>query len=202
MKTAKKLLCLILVLVMALGLVQMASAAGIDDFPDGDLVENREEFGLLLELGIFYGFEDGTLGQGRNITRAQAAAIITRLLVGNTLANIYEQSRVDTGFSDVRATHWASGLIKFCVDRGIIYGYGNGRFGPSDPVTIPQFAIMLMRALGLAKEGEFTGASYIYDAIVAGAKYGILTGSGDFTAVATRDQVGLFAFNALTVGAE
>ena len=202
MKKTRKLLALMIVMVMVFSMIQFVSAADIDDFDDADKVENTEQFGLLVALGVFEGDEYNNLNPDKGITREEAVAVIVRIAIGPTLANVYRQQRVDTGFTDVTRARWSSGLVRYAVEQGYVVGIGNNKFGPTDLVTIPQFAIMLMRVLGLAGPGDFTGASYAANAIVAAMGHGILTGEADFTDIATRDQVALFTFNALFVGAK
>ena len=201
MKRTKRFLCVALVLVMALGMLPLANAVGTpldaEDFSDWGQVTNQEELAVMAALGVLKGYGDGSYGATMTFTRAEAAAIVTRLLIGVPNADIYEKSTAPTDFNDVPPDHWASGLISYAAGRGIIAGYGNGNFGPGDPVTAVQFAIMLMRVLGLATVNDFTGPTWLYDALIAGQANGLLTDSGDHTAVATRDQVALYAFNAL-----
>ncbi|MCR2806102.1 S-layer homology domain-containing protein [Paenibacillus soyae] len=49
-------------------------------------------------------------------------------------------------FSDT-ALHWAKADIDGYVERGIVKGYGNGKFGPEDAVTGEAFIKMLVLAL-------------------------------------------------------
>jgi len=193
MKTAKKSLAVLLVVVMALGLMSFASAA-TPTFTDAASIKNTEAVLVTSTLGIFQGYEDGSFGGDRTLTRAEAATIVTRLLLGATADALPSAA---TGFKDVPASHWASKYISYCVAQGIIKGYGNGTFGPSDTLTASQFAIMLLRALGFGKNGEYEGSMWQVNAIVDGMKYGILSGTDDFTANAPRDNVALYAFNAL-----
>ena len=60
-------------------------------------------------------------------------------------------------FGDVPASHWAAGYVAFASDRGIINGYGNGMFGPTDPVTYEQMAKMLVCAWGYGDMAEERG---------------------------------------------
>lgn len=53
-----------------------------------------------------------------------------------------------TVFTDVSG-HWGRTSIEFVNSRAIIKGYGDGRFGPDDKVTVEQYIIMLVRALGI-----------------------------------------------------
>ncbi|MDQ6422584.1 S-layer homology domain-containing protein [Paenibacillus sp. LHD-117] len=52
-------------------------------------------------------------------------------------------------FSDI-ATHWAKDAITDYVRKGVINGYGNGRFGPDDDVTGQ--ALIKMAVLALTEE--------------------------------------------------
>jgi len=55
---------------------------------------------------------------------------------------------------DVPATHPHYDAINALVSRSIIGGYGNGSFGPGDPITRQQFAKMVVLTCGLSGLGE------------------------------------------------
>ena len=57
-------------------------------------------------------------------------------------------SAVAVGFPDVPATHPHYDAINALVSRSIIGGYGNGSFGPGDPITRQQFAKMVVLTCG------------------------------------------------------
>jgi len=57
-------------------------------------------------------------------------------------------ARGDAAFWDIDG-HVDEDHIRKLADMGVVSGYGNGLFGPDDPVTREQFATMLVRALGL-----------------------------------------------------
>lgn len=48
-------------------------------------------------------------------------------------------------FTDVPASHWAYDAIEDMSSRGVVAGFGNGRFGPGVNVTTAQFSVMLAR---------------------------------------------------------
>ena len=58
--------------------------------------------------------------------------------------NVYSQGQ----FTDVPAGQWYTDAVNWAVERGIISGYGNGTFGPNDPVTREQLATILYRYAG------------------------------------------------------
>lgn len=83
-----------------------------------------------------------------------------------------------TQFTDVKADHYAYEAIQWAKSKGIVNGYGDGRFGPNDAVTEAQFVKMITNYLGLkddygninktTKGAHWSDSSY--DAI---AKYGV-----------------------------
>ncbi len=61
-------------------------------------------------------------------------------------------------FTDVPPEGELARAVAWAVDRGIVKGYGNGFFGPEDPVTREQMVTMLYRnaqALGQTPEGDW-----------------------------------------------
>lgn len=52
-----------------------------------------------------------------------------------------------TTFSDVPESHKFFDDIEWCAQQGIVFGYKNGTFRPSDPITRGQMCAMLHRAL-------------------------------------------------------
>ncbi len=48
-------------------------------------------------------------------------------------------------FPDVQAGTWYADAVAWCGETGIINGYGNGNFGPNDPITREQLAALLRR---------------------------------------------------------
>ena len=60
-------------------------------------------------------------------------------------------------FPDVAEGEWYSEAVRWAASEGVITGYDNGNFGPNDPITREQLAVMLYRYA--QKQGEgFTGA--------------------------------------------
>jgi hypothetical protein len=48
-------------------------------------------------------------------------------------------------FDDVPPEGSLAQSVRWAADSGIVNGYGNGKFGPDDPVTREQMAAMLYR---------------------------------------------------------
>ena len=114
-----------------------------------DLSSNQrfyEEIHYLVNKGIITGFPDKTFRSDQAVTREQAAIMIGRAL------NL-DGSKRTTKFKDVSVDSEASGYIASSVEKGIITGFPDGTYRPSQPVTRGQMAIFLNRAFPL-KEGK------------------------------------------------
>ena len=83
------------------------------------------------------GFQDGTFGPEKNVTRAQVATMIARILG-------YTDGTVNTApFKDIPSDHYAAGAIAFVKERGIMNGDVNGNFRASENITRAQMATVV-----------------------------------------------------------
>ncbi|WP_442956512.1 S-layer homology domain-containing protein [Paenibacillus sp. YIM B09110] len=94
--------------------------------------------------GLLVGYPDGTYRVDASITRAEMAAIAYRYLKLES-----EPSRT---FSDVPASHWASGMISAL--SGYMDGYPDLTFRPNDKLTRAEAVTILNRIL---KRGPLNG---------------------------------------------
>jgi len=196
MNKIKKILAAALALMLAAGMVPLTT--GASDFVDDADIKYKEQVEVLTGIGATEGFPGGEFRPGGDVTRAQAAAIIARLLLTRPVADGLPEE--PTGFTDVPANHWAAKYIRYCVSEGIVVGYGNGRFGPNNNVTGAQLAIMLMRALKIGDFSHWEGAFWQMNAILDGREFGILTTGVDYARPATREETCVYAFNGLLYG--
>ena len=152
-----------------------------------------ENIKYVYENKLMNGYEDGTFAPEGKITRAEFAAVITRLL------ELEEAPDKASGFSDA-ANHWAKGYIGALSSRGIVSGVSETEFAPGANITREQIALILFRALELEKGN--TGDKYAddgnispwaYDAVYAVYASGLMKGdtNGNFSpkASATRAEV-------------
>lgn len=94
-----------------------------------------------------------------------AAALLCCMLALIACAIVPEKayaSGSSYGFSDVRGDEWFAidEVLGYAIDKGILKGYSNGRFGPYDSVTRGQVAVVLHRMAG---ELEVQSAEPFYD---------------------------------------
>ena len=84
------------------------------------------------------GFPNGTFGPEENVTRAQVATMIARIL-GYT-----DDQTIDYApFNDIPSNHYAAGAIAFVKERGIMNGDMNGNFRASENITRAQMATVV-----------------------------------------------------------
>ncbi|MFB9274980.1 cadherin-like beta sandwich domain-containing protein [Cohnella cellulosilytica] len=109
-------------------------------------------------------------------------------------------------FNDVEG-HWAASAIVQASAAGIASGYSDGTFRPNAPITRAEFAVMLVKALGIRGEGtelRFSDNSAIggwaKNEIALAVKAGIISGysNGAFrpNALITRAEMAVMLSNA------
>ncbi|MDO4562624.1 MAG: carboxypeptidase regulatory-like domain-containing protein [Clostridia bacterium] len=144
----KRTLSIILSIAMLITMLP-ATLAFAEDTKTFTDVEGTEYYAQAAEalsvLDILAGYEDGSFGADKSITRAEMAAITCRVIDKESDA---EKAAGETKFDDVAANHWASGYINIASDEGIINGDGNGKFRPEDDVKYEEAIKMVVCALG------------------------------------------------------
>lgn len=154
----KKLLSLFMVLCIICAQIPTVIAAD-------DAISTEQAVRALADLGLMNGDENGDLKGDKRVTRAEFVTLLSRMI--SDYAPVAKNS-----FSDVDASHWAAECIGYFTDRGVINGYDDGRFGPSDSVNLSQAVKMILEVLDLADD------SFVYpdDYLLTGAKSGLTVG--------------------------
>lgn len=86
----------------------------------------------------------GTVAAAVQLNTVDGAGAVT-----GTLATAGGATNVVSQFSDVSATNPFAQAIDVLADQGVILGFGDGTFHPSDDVTRQAFAAYMARILGL-----------------------------------------------------
>ena len=128
------------------------------------------------------GYPDGTVKPTGNITRAETAAILFRLMDEGSRKTYYSTK---SGFRDVATGSWYNTYVATLNNAGVITDSSNGYFRPNEAITRAELAAML------AKFSETTGAANYFNdvsakywaanAIAICAKLGWITGYPDGT---------------------
>ncbi len=146
----KKLIATALAVVMIFGLVSVGFAA-TSELPDIEGYEFEEEVRRLASLGVIAGYPDGTFRPEEPVKRAEFAKMIVVMLGLENAANLMKGQAVS--FSDVPATHWASGYINVAEMKGVVNGYPDGTFKPEGNITYAEALKMILTAMGYLEEG-------------------------------------------------
>ena len=139
-----------------------------------------------LENEIMSGYGSGKFGPEDATSRAMIVTMLYHMEGSPEAAN-------GSTFTDVPEDAWYAAPIRWAASNGIVSGYGGGKFGPDDPITREQLAVILchyaaFRGVDTA-EGErtplnrFTDAADISDWAVKPMRWavsaGILSGFGN-----------------------
>ena len=113
----------------------------------------------IMDIGLNYtdhfaymvGYKDGNVRPNANITRAEVAALIYRLMTPETRAKY--QSTTST-LKDVNASKWFNEEVCTLVKAGVISGYSDGYFRPYANVTRAEFSTMIARMFSVSYVGN------------------------------------------------
>lgn len=142
----KRILCLVLAVLLALGTMPMAFASDM---------ASEEAAARLYDLGLFKGVGNDPDGQpifelDREPNRYEAVTMLVRLLGMEqaALAGTWE-----TPFTDVVA--WAAPYVGYAYANGLTNGISATKFGGSEPVQARHYLTFILRALGYSSASDF-----------------------------------------------
>ena len=204
MTKCKRILSIVLTLAMAVTLVATPVYANSNTstvttgtgsiYKDVDTSESYyTALAILSKLGIFAGDDKGNFNPNDTITRAEAAAVVIRMLGMDGISGSQ-----NTNFYDVPSSHWASANIATASSMGIIVGYGDGNFGPEDPVKYEEMITMIIRAMNYDPMVETKGTSWPGNYLAVANTIGVRsTEGGSVGKEASRKVVASLAYSAL-----
>lgn len=127
------------------------------------------------------GYEDSTFEPEKDMTREEVAVMFSRLLVNKPLkGQVYNYS-----FTDIERDRWSITAISYMNELGIIKGYPDGTFKPTNSISRAEFAAIATRFANLS-EGSKTFSDvdkdyWGYEAINRAATAGWINGYPDKT---------------------
>lgn len=150
--------------------------------PGVTVKKNTPKLNTADHFAYVQGYPDGTVKPAGNITRAETAAILFRLMDEGSRKTYYSTT---SGFRDVASGSWYNTYVATLNNAGVITDSSNGYFRPNEAITRAELAAML------AKFSETTGAANYFNdvsakywaanAIAICAKLGWITGYPDGT---------------------
>lgn len=160
------------------------SPAKIDGFIYQGFSQETRHIYSQEDLTYIYGYPDKTVHGERNLTRAETAAIFSRLYAGAFPAP--QRQMTGSTFADVNTDDWFYQELKICYDLGLAQGVGGGKYAPNRAVTRAEFAAFAARFASLENSGkaifsDVTSDHWAYMLINAAAEAGWVKGYGDGT---------------------
>lgn len=128
----------ILTIVLALGIVMSLSLGALAAFPDMPQGEAGTVLQKAVDNGLINGFDDGTIQPGTPITRAQMAAIMSRAMGMEALADV-------SSFVDIKAEDWFYADMAKAVNMGAFKGDDKSRLNPNKTISRQEAFIVLSR---------------------------------------------------------
>ena len=126
------------------------------------------------------GYPDGTVKPAGNITRAETAAILFRLMDESSRSTYYSTR---SGFRDVASGTWYNTYVATLNNAGVITDSANGYFRPNDAITRAELAAMLAAFTDTTRAANYfndvTANYWAANAIAVCAKLGWITGYPD-----------------------
>ena len=189
MKNLKKVLAM--VLAFACTFSMFAGAKVFEDVPAGS--DYSEAVTMLSDLGVIQGKDDGKYHPEDTITRAEACAMIARLMTGDPNVSQYVGAQ---SFTDVAKGSWKDSAIGYCYINGIVIGVGNNKFEPDRAITDAEFITMVVRAMGY--ETADMKQNYPYSYMSNAQAIGLLDGTNMVASTdALRGEDAQVIYNAL-----
>lgn len=112
-----------------------AGAAAVTKFSDVSDSYTATAVESLRLMGVLDGYGDGTFRPDTVLNRAQFCKMAVYAMDGSGELGRYSTVTI---FPDVKPSHWASAYINMASKKGIISGFADGKFKPSQTVTAGQ----------------------------------------------------------------
>jgi len=160
----------------------------------------RDYIAFAAARGLFSGVGDDMFDPNGSMTRAMLVTVLSRLEgIG---ASSGEGGAAGAGadgpsdassalFLDVPPREWYSSAVAWAAQNGIVGGYGDGIFGPGDPITREQMCAIFLRYLTykgysldpIAEKASFGDegsiSSWALDAVSLCQQFGLILGKPD-----------------------
>ena len=148
MRKLSKILAALVVFTMLCGMVTIGHAAQFSDVNS----DNKffDSITILSAFGVINGYEDGTFGPDKDVTRAEFATMLMRAMAS---AGIGSTDAAGTPFTDISG-HWGISDIRTAYDLGIINGMTPTTFEPNSNVTYEQALKMIVCALNYGGQAD------------------------------------------------
>ena len=141
---------------------------------------SKDYIGYLETFDILHGYDDGSFMPKAYITRAEMAVMMARA-EGYDVEGYMDVSELS--FPDIPEDYgiWATKAIKYLTDAGVMEGYEDGTFRPTQPITRAETVATVNRVLSdmvvdkiEVLPSDVTDAHWAYDNIVFAMNHRVL----------------------------
>ena len=94
---------------------------------------------FVYENDLFKGVSAHKFAPETTMTRAMFVTVLGRL------DGVNEKEYTKISFDDVKKDEWYTAYVGWAADKGIVNGYGNGKFGVDDKITVEQATAIIAR---------------------------------------------------------
>ncbi|AOZ93223.1 S-layer homology domain-containing protein [Paenibacillus crassostreae] len=186
-KVMKKILSVALSTAMAFSM--FASVAFADT-----AVSTQDKYDALKAKGIFSGYPDGTAGLENEMTRAEFAKVLTKVMGLKEVTDVHSYN--DAGYDN--AKNWAAPYIEAVTAAGVMQGQDLTKklFNQKANVTVQELAEVLVKALDLEvpTTTDNTATEWAKGSVQAAINAGLLSKDLNFQANAKRSLLVESAF--------
>lgn len=182
----RKVTSLCLSIILAIGLFSNAGFAATE--------EETYAGNQLSVLGLLKGYADGSLKLDNNITRAEVATLVIRMLG-------YENTVIvgnEKAFKDVEKGFWGYSNIQNAYKLSIMQGYPTSEFKPNNNITYAEVVAIMVNALGKGK--DLTG-TWPDNYLSKGKELGVIpkTSTVNANKVVTRGEMSVIIWDTLLI---
>lgn len=135
----KRLVCFLLTVIMLVGMIPMAVIAEDGALSFTDVQEKywfHDAVKYCVDKGYISGMTETTFVPNANLTRAQFVTILAKF----DGVDLTKYDTTESGFEDVKVSHWWNEEVCWAVEKGITSGISETKFGPNNDVTRAQLA--------------------------------------------------------------
>lgn len=115
------------------------------DLPDSFI--GKKEIERIGSMNLINGYEDGSFGPDKEVTRAEFAAMLVRAF------HLTSTESGKTTFSDVSASDWFGNAVATAVEYKLLSGYEDGTFRPNQFINRAEMAVMVFNAYHMVFNG-------------------------------------------------
>lgn len=113
------------------------------EFADNSKIKNKDAVEFLQQRGVLDGYSDGSFKPQNSINRAESLKVILEALGEEPSSADYSR------FTDVPKNAWFTGYVNKAKEKGIIKGYEDGSFKPSQTVNQTELLKIAFESFGI-----------------------------------------------------